>query len=103
MTMTIDIRHWDEEGDTVIHAFPAKNVVCDYCKGEGGFDEWDERALLEDHPNFRTCSECHGKRVVLDVDHDSLTEEQRTILTEVWQAEVEQAQEDCLRAAGFQF
>ncbi len=103
MPMTIQIRHWDDEGNTVIHEFPAKNEVCWHCEGVGGFEEWDERALLEDHPNFCTCGECHGRRVVLVVDEDRLTEEQQTILTEVDAAERELAEESRLRAAGYQF
>jgi len=83
-------------------SFP-RRMRCAGTAKASAVSRWDERAMLEDRPNFCTCGECHGRRVVLVVDEDRLTEEQQTILTEVDAAERELAEESRLRAAGYQF
>jgi len=76
--------------------YPAKNIVCPRCDGEGthtnpsidgnGLTQSDIDEAMHDDPEFLDnyfggvydvmCHECDGKRVILAVDYDAMTEEQ---------------------------
>lgn len=78
--MVILIALTDDEGDEIEHELPARYEVCPTCEGKGkhvnpgvdasgyfpGESDYDEdytRGVYD-----VTCSTCHGKRVVLEVD-----------------------------------
>jgi hypothetical protein len=76
--------------------YPAKYVVCPRCDGEGkhtnpaidgnGITASEMHEILNDDPDFLEdymggmydipCTECHGKRVVLEIDEAECTPEQ---------------------------
>ena len=87
---TITVELWDEEeGEEYTVDFPAHNVLCPECGGEGstylGWRSEDQPAYtqedFDDDPDFeegyfggaydRPCPECKGLRVTLEVDDPS--------------------------------
>lgn len=99
---TITITLENEDGEEVQHELPAKNEVCYRCEGFGthlnpnigehaytreefeesfdeeGREEYFKRGGIYDV----SCEECHGNKVVLVVDEDRLTEDQKKIFEE---------------------
>lgn len=96
----IELSWMDEDGEEVSHSFPAKNEVCGRCEGFGthlnpsigqhaySMEEFEE-SFPEDEDKeqyFRRggiydvqCEQCHGNKVVLVVNEDALTEEQKKL------------------------
>lgn len=82
----------DEEGYVTL-SFPCRFVVCDTCGGKGSHvnPSIDAHGITQEEfdedPEFREnyfsgaydvpCYECHGKRVVPEIDEESLTVDQR--------------------------
>jgi len=75
----------DDEGEAVMHEFPARFEVCPTCEGRGThvnpsidasgyYADEDEDYIPDDeepaYPNayVQTCGTCHGKRVVMEID-----------------------------------
>jgi len=75
--ITITMEYYDDDGVRLEVDLPAKHEVCEMCKGAGYIPEWTERALLEDKPEKRKCSNCGGTRVTKEFDDDAFTYEQR--------------------------
>lgn len=92
---TLKVSYEDEDGNEVELDLPAHNVVCSRCDGDGThvnpaidgngisaeewYAEWDEderEAYMAGRYDVQ-CEECHGQRVVLEVDEDLLTDEQK--------------------------
>jgi hypothetical protein len=96
MTITLPVLDEDDEETGETLAFPAKYEVCGTCNGKGthvnpsidccGLTSED----FEDDPDFREnymsgtydvqCYECHGKRVVPEIDESKLSDKQKEVL-----------------------
>jgi len=91
--MTIEITLENDEGEEEDLTFPARFEVCSTCEGKGRHvnPAIDENGLsyedFDADPDFAedyragvydvACYECHGKRVVPEVDEQACDEEQR--------------------------
>lgn len=118
---TLRITVLNEDSEEVELELPARFAVCPRCHGRGTHDhpafargitsdewrgpDWDDesRAAYMNGAYDVTCSECKGERVVVVVDEERFTAEQRAIWTEHLEQcrvmEAESASERYLRMA----
>lgn len=89
--MTIEFKHYNDEGDEVVYSLPSKMEVCGRCEGHGThlnpsigehaytteefneafFEEEDKAEYFRHGGRYDvTCEECKGKNVVPVVDED---------------------------------
>jgi|SRR6185295_2236929 len=113
MKSTIDLTMYDDDGEEVVHTFPAKYDVCPECDGYGthsnpsidgnGITGSEMEEILHEDPDFLdnymggmydvTCYQCHGQRVVWVPNEDACTPEQLKVLKEWQEKEAEIARE----------
>lgn len=104
MTNQIKFTYEDDDGNEVEASLPAVYEVCDHCYGEGkhvnpgidgnGITQSEMAELEADDEDFRgnymsgmydvQCETCHGKRVVLEIDSEHLTEAQKELEEIYW-------------------
>lgn len=104
-----------EDGTEEVYEFPCTFEVCGTCDGKGKHvnpsidahgitqDEWENDWSYEDRENYFSgmydvqCNECKGRRVVPEINHDILSEDQkkaRSLLRE-WQEDEEDYRRIC--------
>jgi hypothetical protein len=101
MRATVSLRWEDEEGEEFERdvEVPIKFEVCPTCNGKGTHvnPSIDSNGLtaedFAEDPDFRedyfsgrydqTCNECHGERVVPEIDEQGVNEETRKLLDQV--------------------
>lgn len=113
MKTTIELIMYDDDGEEVVHTFPAKNEVCSNCDGYGsyvnpsidgnGITESEMAEILHEDPDFLDnymsgmydiqCECCHGNKVVLAANEDACTPEQLKLLEDWRKREAEIAME----------
>jgi hypothetical protein len=102
----------NEDGDEVSHIFPVTNQVCNRCEGYGthlnpsignhaysmeefheAFDEEEAEEYFKRGGRYDVqCEECHGDKVVPEVDEVKLTSEQKELFEEYCECEETRAQ-----------
>jgi hypothetical protein len=116
MTAQVTIYHEDDEDDCEEDVeFPIKFEVCSLCEGKGkhvnpsvdshGISAWE----FEEDPDFKesyfnglydvTCYECHGKRVVPEINEEAFNEEQKKYWKIYQDNERDRYEFDCVQAA----
>ena len=110
----IELTWSDEDGEEIVHEFPAKNEVCSRCEGYGthltpsignhaySMEEFNESFDDEGREEYFkrggiydvTCEECKGNKVVPVVDEEQLTEEQKKLYEEYCEHEADMARMD---------
>jgi hypothetical protein len=115
MSNTIDVKIYDDNGDYEVHTFPAKYEVCGRCHGEGthlipsigeyaySMEEFFEAFSDEEDRDeyFRrggkydvTCLTCKGQRVILVIDDEQCSGDQKEVLEVYYEQEREDAYYD---------
>ena len=105
----------DEDGDEISHVFPAVNEVCEECEGFGyvlceglrnhafsreefeeTFDDPEDREayFTRGGKYDQQCPVCHGSKVVLVVDEEHLSDEQKTLYASYQQHDAQRARWD---------
>src|SRR5260221_5178568 len=101
MTNKITFTYENDDGEEIETSLPAVYKVCDGCHGSGSHvdrnidgngitgSEWLEWEMDEKDAYLHgvydvSCKDCGGLRVVLKVDEDHLTEEQKELCEIYW-------------------
>lgn len=105
----------NDEGDEIVHEFPARFAVCGRCHGEGTHvnPNIDGNGLTREDfaedPDFEeayfagrydvTCEECKGERVVLELDREAAERDMLELLKKYDDFEREMAELDAIERA----
>lgn len=104
--MVFELEWENEEGDPIELELPARYEVCDLCQGKGSHTNpsIDSNGLtredFDEDPDFREdylsgmydvpCYRCGGSRVKPVLNEEMATEEQKKIMTEIFQSRSEE-------------
>lgn len=101
---TLTFTYFDDNGDEIEYSLPANYEVCDRCRGRGvhdhpAFSNGLTREDFDEDPDFQddymsgmydvACEECHGNRVVLEVDRETADPATLALYDDKMQCELE--------------